>query len=238
MAESLAGVARFLVSSLALWFTDSRGGLLAGLLGLFYLGWYALKTKRGRALFSAVLALLVLSGGVYTLLQREADIQVRELPGLDEDLDSLTSNRSELWRQALWAVGQRPLFGCGFDGFGTAQPTIHARTDPSIREISAVGDAYYIYSDGEQLREGHIEEFYNKAHNVVLDWLLNVGVTGSVLYAGLLLFLLVVTARSSVAPLEVLTVAYLGFTLTWYDAAQFSYLGWWGLGVGLAFHPR
>lgn len=226
----------FLVSSLALWFTDSRGGLLAGLLGLLYLGWYALKTRRGRALFGAVMTLLVLSGGVYILLQRGADIEVRELPDLDESVVNLTSNRSELWQQALWAVGQRPLLGYGFNGFGTAQPFIHARTDPSIQEVLEIGDIYYTYTDGERIRQGHIEEFYNKAHNVVLDWLLNVGVLGFLLYASLLLFLITITARSPVASLEVLTVAYLAFTLTWYDSAQFTFLGFWGLSVGLGIH--
>lgn len=223
----------FFVSSLALWFTDSRGGLLAGLLGLLYLSGYALKARRGHALFGAVIALLVLSGGAYTLLQRGADITVRELPDLDESVVNLTSNRSEMWRQALWAVGQRPLLGYGFNGFGTAQPFIHARTDPSIRAVLEIGDVYYTYADGARVREGHIEEFYNKAHNVVLDWLLNVGVIGFLLYACLLLFLVIVTARGPVASLEVLTVAYLGFTLTWYDSAQFTFLGFWGLSVGL-----
>lgn len=226
----------FFVASLALWFTDSRGGLLAGLLGLLYLAWYALRTRRGRRVFGATLLLLVLSGGAYTLLQREADIQVRELPHLDTGLNTVTSSRSVLWLQALWAIGQRPLLGYGFSGFGTAQPSIHARTDPRIQEVLQIDDFYYTYSDGEQIREGHIEEFYNKAHNIVLDWLLNVGIVGFLVYAALMLYLLAVTFRSAAAPLEVLTVAYLGFTLTWYDAAQFTHLGFWGLSVGLGFY--
>lgn len=225
----------FAVAGLALWFTDTRGGLLAGLLGLLYLGGYTLRAGRGRQVFGATLLLLALSAGGYALLQRGADLRVRELPELDTGLVAVTSNRSVLWAQALWAVGQRPLLGYGFDGFGTALPSIHARTDPGIREVLEIGDVEYTYSDGERLRRGHIEEFYNKAHNVVLDWLLSVGVGGFGLYAGLLLFLLLVTARSPVAPLEALTVAYLGFTLTWYDAAQFTFLGFWGLSVGLAF---
>ena len=224
-----------LVSSLALWFSDSRGGLLAALIGLLYIGWYVVKSGRGRALFAATLGVLVLSGGVYWLLQRNADIQVRELPSVTEDVDSLTSHRSELWQEAVWAFLQRPLLGYGFDGFGTALPFVHARSDPSIREVLKIGDVYYNYSDGSSVRRGHIEEFYNKAHNVVLDWLVSVGVLGAALYAALVLYLLVVTARSSVAPLEVLTVAYLAFTLTWYDSAQFTFLGFWGLSVGLGF---
>ena len=228
-------VPTLLVSSLALWFTDSRGGLLAALIGLLYLGGFVVRSGRGRVLFAATLGVLALSGGSYWLLQREADIEVRELPALTENVNSLTSNRSELWQQALWAFLQRPLLGYGFDGFGTALPYIHARSDPSIQEVLNIGDVYYSYSDGMQVHRGHIEEFYNKAHNVVLDWLVSVGIAGAALYAALVLYLLVMTARSSVAPLEALTVAYLAFTLTWYDSAQFTFLGFWGLSVGLAF---
>ncbi len=50
------------------------------------------------------------------------------------------------------------------------------------------------------------------------------GAAGFTFYAALLGYLLLVTARGPAAPLEVFTVVYLGFTLTWYDAAQFSHL--------------
>ena len=183
--------------------------------------------------------MLALSAGVYWLLQQEANIQVRDLPKLTEDVDSLTSHRSEVWQDALWAFRERPLLGYGFDGFGTAQVYVHARSEPCIRAVLNIGDVYYNYSDGTHICQGHIEEFNNKGYNVALDWLVSVGLPGAALYAALVLYLLIITARSSVAPLEVLTIAYLAFTLTWYDSAQFTFLGFWGLSVGLAFtEPR
>ena len=143
-----------------------------------------------------------------------------------------------MWPQALWAIRQRPLLGYGFDGFGTVWPSIVARTDPAIEEVLEVGDHVYKYFDGEQIREGHLEAFYDKAHNFILDWALAVGVGGFLVYLTLLLFLIYVTTQSSASLLEALTVAYLAFTLTWYDAAQFTYLGFWGLSIGLALHRR
>ena len=226
------------VASPALWFADTRGGILAVGVGLVYLGWYAFRTRRNYRLVGIATVLLIVGGGVYTAVQRQAEVSVRVLPGLDEDLTHLTSNRSDMWPQALWAIRQRPLLGYGFDGFGTVWPSIVARTDPAIEEVLEIGDHVYKYFDGEQIREGHLEAFYDKAHNFILDWALAVGVAGFLIYLSLLLLLLYVTAQSSASPLEALTVAYLAFTLTWYDAAQFTYLGFWGLSVGLALHRR
>ena len=226
-------------AGVALWFTDSRGGVAAALLGLLYLGGWALKTRRKGAPFAAALLLLVLGWGVYAGAGALTRVQARDMPELRASVSELTSGRLEMWRQALWAVRQRPVRGYGFGGFGTAWPYIATREDDpeDVRshKVLWIGDETYSYRSGGEVYVRTIPTFHDKAHTLVLDWLLAVGVVGFALYAGLLGYLLLITARGPAAPLEVLTVAYLGFTLTWYDAAQFSHLAFWGLSVGLGF---
>lgn len=78
----------------------------------------------------------------------------------------------------------------------------------------------------------------NKAHNIVLDTVVSVGLVGAALYALLFGFFFWVTARGAGWGLEAVAVMYLVLGLTWFESAQFSHLAWCVLSVGLAFYGR
>lgn len=71
----------------------------------------------------------------------------------------------------------------------------------------------------------------NKAHNLILDMTLSVGVVGVLCYGGLLGFCLWRVILSPLCGMEAIAFAYLVFTLTWYDCAQFTHLAWWALSL-------
>jgi O-antigen ligase len=74
----------------------------------------------------------------------------------------------------------------------------------------------------------------NKAHNLFLDTAVSVGLLGLVVYTFLLGFCLCQTGKTLFWGIEAVAVAYLVYTLTWYESAQFSHLTWWSLSIGLS----
>jgi len=77
----------------------------------------------------------------------------------------------------------------------------------------------------------------SKAHNLFLDTALSVGILGLLVYILLWGFFLKLTVGSAFSGIEAVAIAYLVYTLTWYESAQFSHLPWWALSVGLG-SPR
>ena len=73
----------------------------------------------------------------------------------------------------------------------------------------------------------------NKAHNLIMDVALSLGIVGLISYISLFIFFIWCAINSSFYAVEATAISYLIYTLTWYESGQFSHLGWWGMSVGL-----
>ncbi len=175
----------------------------------------------------------------------------RTLPPLSDVIKNpfkFTSMRSNYWPLAVDGIEARPVFGWGFNGFGLAWPHVNdfdvrwrkwLARDAEDKPIGVVRilrnnqtSFEYLGEDGNTYRVGGLT---NKAHNIILDTAVSVGLVGLVLYALLFGFFVFVTARGEGWGLEVLGIVYLVFGLTWFESAQYSHLAWWALSVGLAY---
>lgn len=87
----------------ALFLTQSRGGLLAFLMGLLAFLWARFGWKR-----AALLAAVALPAALVLFAGRQTDLSSKENTGLQ---------RVQLWSDALMSLRHYPLFGTGFDKF-------------------------------------------------------------------------------------------------------------------------
>lgn len=235
----------------ALYLTSTRGVQLAFGVGMIYLLLRFWRAPGGRRVMALAFAPLVL-GGVLVASGLVGSAQTRNLPPLSDIVKNpfkFTSSRSNLWPLAVAGIEARPLFGWGFNGFGLAWPHVndfdvkwrtYLARDGKNRAIGVVRILRNNHSSFEYLGEdGKPHRVYtltNKAHNIVLDTLLSVGIVGGLLYAALFGLFLVVSARGEGWGLEAVGVVYLAFGMTWFESAQFSHLAWWALSAGLAFY--
>lgn len=237
----------------ALYLTSSRGPQLAFALGMLYLLIRFWRVPEGRRVMLLAFTPLLL-GAALLASGLVGSGQIRTLPPLRAIVENpfgFTSARTDLWASALDGVRARPLFGWGFNGFGLAWPHVndfdvrwatYLARDESNRAVGVVEILRNNHSTFEYLGEdGHVHRvrtLTNKAHNIILDTAVSVGLVGLTLYALLFGFFVYVTARGEGWGLEVLGIVYLVFGLTWFESAQYSHLVWWALSVGLAFYAR
>jgi O-antigen ligase len=232
---------------LGLYLTSSRGPQLAFAAGMLYLLVRFWRQRPARTKLLALCAPLVL--GVLALGATGLGPS-RNLPSLRlalTNLDAFTSARAYLWPSAVAGIRQRPLFGWGFNGYGLAWPHVNDFDERWAIQLArdARGQAIgvvrigrhnhnffqYLGTDGN-LYLGRV--LTNKAHNIVLDTAVSVGLVGLLLYSVLFGTFVYGAARGRGYGLEAVAVVYLAFGLTWFESAQYSHLAWWALSAGLA----
>lgn len=116
----------------------------------------------------------------------------------------ITSNRNYLWEISTTRIKMR-LLGWGFDGFETAYPHL---PDGTIKTLPITA---------------------TKAHNLFIDTALSVGIIGLVMYLGLIGFCLWCVLKSPYRDIGGVAIAYLIYTFTWYESAQYTHIFWWSL---------
>ncbi len=236
----------------ALYLTSTRGVLLAFGAGMVYLLIRFWRVPGGRRVMLIAFTPLLLGGALLASGLVGAGL-TRTLPPLKTILSdpfAFTSTRSNLWPSAVDGIRARPLFGWGFNGYGLAWPHVNdfnvkwktylARDKENPKKTIGVArilrnnhSSYeYLGVDGNVYR---VRNLTNKAHNIILDTAVSVGLVGFTLYALLFGFFVWVTARGEGWGLEVLGIVYLTFGLTWFESAQYSHLAWWALSAGLAY---
>ncbi|MBW4509413.1 MAG: O-antigen ligase family protein [Scytonematopsis contorta HA4267-MV1] len=196
----------------ALLFTQTRAGLGALIVGIAYL----IGRKHYKLLIPAALASIL----VITITTTTR--QLNNLPIIKQ----ITSDRVHLWEISSRGVQHRPLLGWGMNGFGTAYP--HIRSSKFIPKVTRLDDFTFDYLD----QEGEVKTntlITVKAHNLILDTILSVGILGLVAYLALLGFCIWQVINSPYRGIEAVVVAYLVFTFTWFECAQFTHIVWWAL---------
>jgi len=240
----------YALSLLGVYLTATRGAQLAfgaGMVYLLFRFWRVAGARRTLLLAFVPLALGV--AGIVGSLTLGGSSGTRALPSLAtlfKNPDAFLSMRPDYWRIASAGVRERPLTGWGYNGFGLAFPYVNdfevrfktflawEGGEPVDLDRLQGTDHYYFRYFGPDgiLYRGRVMS--NKAHNLLLDTAVSVGLVGLALYLLLLGVFLAVTARGAGWGLEAVLVVYLAYGLTWFESAQFSHLAWWALSVGLA----
>ncbi|MEG4854515.1 O-antigen ligase family protein [Microcoleus sp. B5-D4] len=191
---------------------------------------------------SAILALIVASayllrGKYYKILAGSALIAIiaigimtvsRPLDWSKPSIAQVMSSRSPMWTLSARGIKKRPLFGWGFDGLGIAYPYIrNPQVTPTVVNLDEFTYNYINIKGEISTRETPTY----KAHNWILDTTLSVGILG--LLAGIALwgYYLYLAVNSSMRGIEAVAIAYLIFTFTWFDCAQYAHIAWWTMSL-------
>lgn len=199
---------------LALLLTQTRQAIIALFIGTAFL----LGRKYYKALITlALICLLIISLASTTR-------RINNLPLLKQ----ITSDRIYLWELASRGISKSPLFGWGFDGFGTAYP--YVINFNQTQKIVHLGDFSFDYLDEKgQIHTSALPTA--KAHNLILDTTISVGILGLLVYLALFIICIWKIIKSPTLGIEAIGIVYFIFTLTWFECAQFSHLTWWALSL-------
>lgn len=204
----------------ALLLGKTRMAIIAGLISVIYLN--------GRKYQKLLICLILVS-----LLVVGINTTTRKIPALSA-IEQITSDRINLWKIASRGISQRPLFGWGFDGFGIAYPYSESKSQKHKPNVILLEDfSYDILGKDGQIQTKLLPTY--KAHNLILDTTLSVGILGMLFYTVLWGFYFYLALETSVGKIEVLAMAYLSFTFTWFECAQFTHLVWWIFSVAGSF---
>lgn len=137
---------------------------------------------------------------------------------------------------ANYRISYRPLLGWGMNGFGTAYS--YVRPGIKITKVIRLGDFSFDYQEENgQIKTAQLPT--TKAHNLILDTILSVGLLGMASYLTLLGWCLWQVIKSPYRGIEAVFIAYLAFTFTWFECAQFTHLAWWSLSIcGMSRVPK
>ena len=246
----LAGVI-YVLTCTAFFYTKCRGAVLALLAALTYLLIrFRSDSKKRNMLICYGEGLLLLS---YLLFKTSATLLTTELASsgvpnpVQHNIDFKDSTslgvRWEMWKFTLEAIAERPLFGWGFNGLGIAAPFLadwagehraYLFDKVDVAEVLSVKNFIFTYLGVDGVVHAGIIMFH-KAHNLILDTTVSVGIFGLISYVSLLVFFIWCGFNSTFLGIEAIAITYIIYTFTWYESGQFSHLGWWGLSVGLAY---
>lgn len=156
----------------------------------------------------------------------------RPLDWSQPSIQQVMASRSPMWVLSLRGIKKRPLFGWGFDGFGIAYPYIrNPKKTPIVVKLDQFTYNYITINGQVSTRE--IPTY--KAHNLILDTTLSIGILGLLSYASVWGYYIYLTIKSPFHGMEAVAIAYLVFALTWFESAQYAHIPWWTLSIGGAF---
>lgn len=212
----------------ALLLTFTRAGVLALIVAGAYWLYCSEKAKSYRTVVIVTLLISLLFLSAVSSTRRIEALSRYNFDSKTLAIKYLTSDRSGLWFQSISGIQKRPLLGWGFDGFGIAYPYI---LSPNwMPNVISLGEFSFDYiGKNGQLNTMPIPTY--KAHNLILDTTLSVGILGMLCYAALLVFCFRLIQLSPLSGIEALVVAYIVFTLTWFECAQFTHIAWWVLSL-------
>ncbi len=162
-----------LLQTIILYYTATRGAILGFIGGLFLVALFNIKNKENkkveRASRVSFVLLLVVIGGF--LLARDTSF-VKESPVLSRFssislAEIKTEGRSFIWPMAVKGVMERPILGWGQDNFN------------------------YVFSEHYDPAMYRLEPWFDRAHNIFLDWAIAGGLLGLLAYLSLYFALLI-----------------------------------------------
>ncbi len=190
--------AALLLQIVMIFYAATRGTIL-GLVGGIFLAGLIFTFSRGagslRKVGIGLIGLVIVLTGVFFAVRDNPYVQQHEILGRIASISvEAGETRFTIWSMALKGVAERPVFGWGQEGF------------------NFIFNKYYTADLYTQ------EPWFDRAHNVLVDWLVAGGVVGLALYISLYLVLLYYLWRPG----------------SQFDAAERAILT--GLLAGYAFH--
>lgn len=168
------------VQMVVLFGTGTRGTVvgLAGAVGFAALLWMLEAGKKGKMVAAGLLATLLLGVGALYVVRDAAF--VTQNPQLQRyasifNLQKELGTRLIIWDMAIEGVKERPLTGWGHEGYNYV---FNAQYEPSLYDQ---------------------EPWFDRAHNMFLDWLIAGGISALFLFVGTLLYALYAFYRSNVS---------------------------------------
>ncbi len=160
-----------IIQGVFLWYTATRGSMLGVFFGfltiaIFLTVSYPKLRKAGVALLIILVAIIAFMYGVRnTEFGKKNLVITRFEPLLSFDfqkiMDSELKSRISIWSMALRGSMERPVLGWGLESFN------------------------YLFYKYYEPRMYDQEAWFDRAHGVVLDWLVAAGIPGAVFYLGL-----------------------------------------------------
>jgi O-antigen ligase/tetratricopeptide (TPR) repeat protein len=148
-----------------LYYTATRGAIL-GAIGAVVLGailWMIESGKKGRTYAGATLAVVLVFVGGFLLLRHTSFVQNNATLARFSDISAADgATRFTIWHMALEGVAARPVTGWGQEGFN------------------------YIFNEYYEPSLYAQEPWFDRAHNIFLDWLTAGGIPALILFIGLL----------------------------------------------------
>lgn len=223
-------IAIFILLGIGLYFTGLRGAGLAWLVAIAYMLWCChpgvRQVIRRYGKFLAAGIGILIATALFSI----------------KNLNSFTTGRLHLWQVSLQGIKERFWWGWGFDGFGIAFPFVgdwvqkhkgYLSDKVAVVEVLQIRDYTFKYLGiDDRIHTGIL--ITNKAHNIILDTAISIGIVGLLFYGLLWWFSLRNTIKAPLLGIEAVPLAYLIYTLTWYESAQFSHIAWWACSIGLA----
>lgn len=164
--------------------TATRGAMLGFLAGtivaamLFVFLSRAREEKRFRIIAGSVIALLMIVAGAFVLVKDASWVEenrvLRRFASISLE-DKTTRSRLLVWNLALEGWQERPILGWGQENFD------------------------YVFLKYYDARLYDQEPFFDRAHNIFLDWLIAGGIFGLVAYLSLYIALLYLVWRGSMS---------------------------------------
>jgi len=150
----------------AIYLTSSRGAILAVLIGLVFLSVYNLlkrNNNKDRLLKAAYIFLFIIIGLLTIILNSSKIISNdRTIARFASSFsDTAIETRFEAWKMALEGIKRKPFLGWGQENF------------ISLYTIVPI-----------PFTEGH--SWVDRAHNILIDWLVNAGILGLISYLAIL----------------------------------------------------
>jgi len=200
----------------ALLLTDTRTAIFALIVALVYL--------LGRKYYQIIITAILVGAIAISYMTI-----TRPLDWSQPSIAQVMSSRTGMGQLSVRGIKKRPLLGWGFDGYGIAYPYIF--NPKKVPIVVNLGQFSYDYINLKgQIRTREIPTY--KAHNLILDIAVSVGILGLLSYVLLWAFYLHLAMKLPRNGMVAVAVAYLTFVLTWFECAQYAHIVWWGLSLG------
>jgi O-antigen ligase len=212
----------------ALLLTQTRAGILAFLVAGVYWFYQSGISKQARSFILCTVLVALLFIGAVSSTRKIETFNRFNFDVTTKMIKQLTSDRVYLWELSQRGISKRPLLGWGMNGFGTAYPHV---INSNWMRITRLGEFSFDYkhSNGQRGTQALITA---KAHNLILDTTLSVGILGLFSYLALLALSLWLVINSPYRGIETVAIVYMVFTFTWFECAQFTHIVWWALSIG------
>ncbi len=167
-----------LVNVWMLYNTATRGAMLGLISGVFIAPVLVALFKRNKQSYiaaSIAVGILVISGLSFVLVKNTHFVQSHPVLSRFANIsfsDTTANSRLQIWRMAGQGVLDKPVFGWGQESF------------------NFVFNTYYSPSMWSQ------EQWFDRTHNVILDWVVTGGLLGGVAYLGLFIVALFYIIRN------------------------------------------